>query len=272
MQVEDPTRCTTVGRDAGAHLRLPRPARRDRRLQRRTSPFLKRGLALTPVQVRHLLHAHPPEPGRRAGARLPGRLDPPEPRRHRDGAGAVHQGRAGGGRGVRHPARVGADHRHHDRQGAEHLADRRLVGLRPQRHGGAGRGAPDQGAPGRLRGRDLGRRARARSAFRDGLVLVGNEAVPFAELAKKCRLGRVQLSAAGFYKTPRDPLGPGQGDRPAVLLLRLWGGLLRGGDRHADRRDAGHRASTSCTMSASRSTRPSTSARSRAASCRAWAG
>ncbi|MBV8567379.1 MAG: xanthine dehydrogenase molybdopterin binding subunit [Methylobacteriaceae bacterium] len=38
--------------------------------------------------------------------------------------------------------------------------------------------------------------------FRDGLVLIGNEAMAFADLAKKCRLGRVQLSAAGYYKTP----------------------------------------------------------------------
>jgi xanthine dehydrogenase large subunit len=41
-----------------------------------------------------------------------------------------------------------------------------------------------------------------RIVFRDGLVLIGNEAVSFAELAKKCRLGRVQLSAAGYYRTP----------------------------------------------------------------------
>jgi len=38
--------------------------------------------------------------------------------------------------------------------------------------------------------------------FRDGLVLVGNKSMSFAELAKTCRLNRVQLSAAGFYKTP----------------------------------------------------------------------
>jgi xanthine dehydrogenase large subunit len=38
--------------------------------------------------------------------------------------------------------------------------------------------------------------------FRDGLVLVGNKSMSFAELAKTCRLNRVQLSAAGYYKTP----------------------------------------------------------------------
>jgi xanthine dehydrogenase large subunit len=40
-------------------------------------------------------------------------------------------------------------------------------------------------------------------AFRDGAVLVGNTAVPFAEAVRKAYLARVQLSAAGFYATPR---------------------------------------------------------------------
>ena len=38
--------------------------------------------------------------------------------------------------------------------------------------------------------------------FRDGLVVIGNQTVPFPELAKLCRQNRVQLSHAGFYKTP----------------------------------------------------------------------
>jgi xanthine dehydrogenase large subunit len=38
--------------------------------------------------------------------------------------------------------------------------------------------------------------------FRDGLVLVGNKSLPFPDLAKKCRQARIQLSHAGFYKTP----------------------------------------------------------------------
>jgi len=41
-----------------------------------------------------------------------------------------------------------------------------------------------------------------RIEFRDGLVFIGNKSVSFAELAKTCRLNRVQLSAAGYYKTP----------------------------------------------------------------------
>ncbi|MGO9742886.1 MAG: xanthine dehydrogenase molybdopterin binding subunit [Roseiarcus sp.] len=38
--------------------------------------------------------------------------------------------------------------------------------------------------------------------FREGRVFGGNFSMSFAELAKACRVERVQLSAAGFYKTP----------------------------------------------------------------------
>ena len=38
--------------------------------------------------------------------------------------------------------------------------------------------------------------------FRDARVFGGNKSMSFAELAKTCRLNRVQLSAAGYYKTP----------------------------------------------------------------------
>ncbi|KLK92796.1 aldehyde oxidase [Microvirga vignae] len=39
--------------------------------------------------------------------------------------------------------------------------------------------------------------------FRDERVFIGNESIPFDELAKKCILARVQLSEAGHYKTPK---------------------------------------------------------------------
>src|SRR3712207_5213805 len=39
--------------------------------------------------------------------------------------------------------------------------------------------------------------------FRDDRVFVGNESLSFTELAKACVLGRVQLSEAGFYQTPK---------------------------------------------------------------------
>ncbi len=39
--------------------------------------------------------------------------------------------------------------------------------------------------------------------FRDDRVFAGNESLSFAELAKLCVMARVQLSEAGFYKTPK---------------------------------------------------------------------
>lgn len=45
--------------------------------------------------------------------------------------------------------------------------------------------------------------SRERVEFRDGQVLIGNRAVELAELAKEAYLARVQLSASGFYKTPK---------------------------------------------------------------------
>ena len=104
-------------------------------------------------QVRHLLHHDRIQPGRRAGACLHGRLGAPEPWRHRDGPGALHQGGAGGGRRFPGRYRPRQDYRDDDRQGAEHLGDRRVLRLRPQRHGGAGRSAPDQGTADRFCGR-----------------------------------------------------------------------------------------------------------------------
>ena len=38
--------------------------------------------------------------------------------------------------------------------------------------------------------------------FRDGRVFAGNVSMSFGELAKACRLARVQLSHSGYYKTP----------------------------------------------------------------------
>ena len=86
---------------------LRRAAPRDRRLQRRRAAAEARPRA-DAGQVRHLLHHHPSQPGRRAGACLYRRQRASEPRRHRDGPGAVHQGGAGGGRGVRRSTSTGS--------------------------------------------------------------------------------------------------------------------------------------------------------------------
>ena len=64
------------------------------------NPILKKRDRADAGEIRHLLHHHAPEPGRGAGARLYRRLGAPEPRRHRDGSGAVHQGRPGRGRRI----------------------------------------------------------------------------------------------------------------------------------------------------------------------------
>jgi xanthine dehydrogenase large subunit len=40
-------------------------------------------------------------------------------------------------------------------------------------------------------------------AFRDDRVFIGNESVAFGELTKKAYAGRVHMSAAGYYKTPK---------------------------------------------------------------------
>ena len=76
-----------------------RRRREDRRLQRQQPRHQARHGA-DAGQVRHLVHGDPLQPGRRAGACLYRRLGASEPRRHRDGAGTLRQGRAGGGGGV----------------------------------------------------------------------------------------------------------------------------------------------------------------------------
>ena len=88
----------------------------------RGQPVSQEGDVSHAREVRDRLHAEAPQPGGRAGARLYRRLRAGEPRRHRDGAGAPHQGRAGGGGGVRHRLRAGEDHRDEDRHGAQHHA------------------------------------------------------------------------------------------------------------------------------------------------------
>ena len=236
------------------------------------SPVLKKGIALTPSQVRHLVHADPSQPGRRAGACLPRRLDQPEPRRHRDGAGAVHQGGAGRRRGVRRRPRHGQDHRDLDGQGAEH---RRRPPPPP-----APTSTPRPHSPRAVRSRTgctaSSRRntalARDQVQFREGKVLIGNQAITFGELADAglCRAHLAVLD--GVLPDAEDPLGPGQGQRPAVLLFRLRRRVLRGDDRHHDRRDEGRprRHPPRCRQVPQPGDRPS--ARSRAASSRAWAG
>ena len=208
--------------------RLSRAAARDRGVQRRRARSLKRGIALTPVKFGISLHHHPSQPGRRAGARLPGRLDPPEPRRHRDGAGALHQGRAGGGRGIRRrrstsvkiTATTTAKVPNTSATAASSGSD--LNGMAAQI---AAR--RDQGAAGRLRRRELTASRRDQIEFRDNRVFIGNrvDAVRRARQAglsrRACRCPR-PASTRRRRSTGIAPRRTG----PAVLLFRLRRGLL----------------------------------------------
>jgi xanthine dehydrogenase large subunit len=94
------------------------------------NPILKRGIALTPV---------PPQSGGRAGARLSGWLDPPQPRRHRDGPRPVPKSGPSRRCRIRRAAGGCEDHRHGHGQSAQHLRHSGKLGHGPKRNGGAGR-------------------------------------------------------------------------------------------------------------------------------------
>ncbi len=81
--------------------RRRRPAAgRDRGVQRRARAH-QAGAGDHPGQVRDLVQPHGVQPGRRAGARLQGRLGADQPRRHRDGPGPAHEDAAGRRDGAR---------------------------------------------------------------------------------------------------------------------------------------------------------------------------
>ena len=75
----------------------------------------------------------------------------------------------------------------------------------------------------------------AQLVFEDGMVRAGAAAMSFEEAVQKTYMARVSLSATGFYKDTQDRVGPHRRTRAPFLLFRLWRGLFRGGDRHADR-------------------------------------
>ena len=87
------------------------------------------------AEVRHQLHRHPAQPGRRAGQHLQRRLGHGEPRRHRDGPGPEHQDRPAGCRRTGHRDAPRARHRHRHAQGAQCVGHRRQQRLRPERGG-----------------------------------------------------------------------------------------------------------------------------------------
>ena len=118
--------------------RLRPPTGRGRRLQHRASRHQTRA-GDHPGQVRHLVQPDRVQPGRRAGARLPGRLGADQPRRHRDGPGAAHEDDPGRGDGPRGAAELRPAGPDPDRQGAQHLGHRRQLGCGPEWRSDQGR-------------------------------------------------------------------------------------------------------------------------------------
>ena len=84
-------------------------------------------------EVRHLVQLHRVQPGRRARARLQGRLGAHQPRWHRDGPGPAHQDAAGRGDDAGVPLSTRAARADPHRQGAQHLGHRGQLRRRPQR-------------------------------------------------------------------------------------------------------------------------------------------
>ena len=159
--------------EPGARDRRRGPAAgRDRGVQRRPRAH-QAGAGHHPGQVRHLVQPDRVQPGRRAGARVQGRLGADQPRRHRDGPGPAHQDAAGRGdraRGAAVDRAAGADPH---RQGAQHLGHRGQLRRRPQRRRGEERLRADQdpagrGGRGRARGAPGRRAVRRRHGHRAG--------------------------------------------------------------------------------------------------------
>ena len=138
-----------LGDRLGAGARRPATSRRGRR---RSPAFNaeprahQAGAGDHAGEVRHLVQLHGLQPGRRARARLQGRLGADQPRRHRDGPGPAHQDAAGRRDHARRPAGEGPARADPHRQGAQHLGHRGELGRRPQRRRGQERLRADPGA------------------------------------------------------------------------------------------------------------------------------
>ena len=155
-------------RGARGDERLSRASRARRRVQRDESSIIKRGIALTPVMFGISFTLIPLN---QAGALV-----------HVYSDGSIHLNHGGTemGQGLFTkvaqvvaeefgvPLRLRAHHRDQHRQGSQRLADRRLVGHRPQRHGGEDRRRRDQGANDRFRGPSTGASRPRRSSSATG--------------------------------------------------------------------------------------------------------
>ena len=100
-------------------------------------------------------------------------------------------------------ARARALHRHRHAEGRQHLGHRGVDRRRPERQGGAGRGAPDPRAAGRVRRRAPSACAAREVRFADGRVQRGRAAHRVRRRwCSQAYIARVQLWSDGFYATP----------------------------------------------------------------------
>ena len=108
--------------------------------------------------------------------------------------------------------------------------------------------------------------------FRGGRVISPKTTRDFDEVVKAAYANRIQLWSDGFYRTPKIHYDKATLTGRPFYYFSLRRGLQRGGDRHADRREPRAQGRHPARRGHPASIRRSTSARSRAASSRAWAG
>ena len=80
---------------------------------------------------------------------------------------------------------------------------------------------------------------REQVVFEPNCLLIGNRRVPFDDFIKEAYLGRVHLSAAGFYKTPDIHWDRAAGKGRPFYYFAYGAAVSRGQRRHADRRVSG---------------------------------
>ena len=152
-------------------------------------------------------------------------------------------------------------------------ADRRLLRYRSQRHGGTQGGlrASSQRliafAAQDLESAEVAHPLRERPGHHRQ-----PQRSPSRELAKQAHLARISLSSTGFYATPKVAWDRAKAKGRPFFYFAYGAACAEVDHRYADRRDAGRSRRHSPRCRALAQSGASTSARSRAASCRAWAG
>ena len=166
-------------------------------------------------------------------------------------------------------------HAHHGvghEQGAERVAHGGVVGQRHQRQGGAGRRAELSERLAEFAAQHVRRATPESSSFAPTACTRAARRSRSPSSCKLAYFARVSLSATGFYATPKIHYDRKTLSGRPFFYFAYGAAVSEVVDRHADRREPAVARATSCTTSASRSIRRSTSARSKAASSRAWAG